>query len=215
MPPTRAFSPDGPDSAPSVDTDTGTDTVDGGDPARTRRGFLSSLASAAAGVAGAAALARRGAAADGTPRYVVPDRRMRHAFDDEVNVIVGDDPVDAVRRTAHADAEYVDVVPGATFTRSQYEEFLSLLRLVVSDRTLTLVGDGFVVTSPTTSRASWVMRGTLPDGTRACLPATGTHRWAPNGKCIRAEVDWLSPDATQAFVASLAERVSYPDSLLP
>ncbi len=177
---------------------------------RTRRGFLSALGSVAAGVAGVAA-AEPAAAAVQRSRYCVPDRRMRRAFHHEVNVIAnGEMPVTAVRQTAHPRAEYVNVVPGVTFTRPQYEEFLSLLRRVLRDRSLSLVGDGFTVTGPHTSCASWVLYGTLPDGTRLSLPSTGSHRWAPNGKCIRAEVEWLDADAVRPLLASLAGRASSP-----
>ena len=204
-------------AAPADATDTPDPADDGS--ARTRRGFLSTLGSVTAGVAALAdpaAAATNGTDAgtngtDAAPRHRVPHRQMRRAFHNEVDVITGAEiPVGAVRRTAHPDAEYVNVVPGVTFTRPQYEQFLSLFRRVLHDRTLSLVGDGFEVTGPHTSRASWVVCGTLPEGTRLCLPATGTHRWAPNGKCIRAEVAWLDPDATEAAVRSLAEHTSLP-----
>ena len=173
----------------------------------TRRGFLSTVGALAAGAAtagtGRASMGNRG------PRYSVPDRRMRFAFEHEVDVITNDRvPVDAVRGTVHPDAKYVGVVPGVTFTRPQYEEFLSLLRSFVFDRHLSLVGDGFVVTGPHTSRASWVMCGTLLDGTRLCLPARGDHEWAPNGKCVRATVTWLDADATAAFASAAVKHAS-------
>lgn len=179
--------------------------------ASTRRGFLSTVGALAAGAAtagtGRAATDRTG------PRYAVSDRRMQFAFDREVAVITDDrTPVDAVRTTIHPEAEYVGVVPGVTFTRPQYEEFLSLLRGFMFDRRLSLVGDGFVVTGPHTSRASWAMCGTVPDGTRLCLPARGDHEWAPNGKCIRATVTWLDPDATTAFAR---EAVEHAASVVP
>ena len=171
----------------------------------TRRRFLSTVGMLAAG--GVTAGTGRASTGRGGPRYSVPDRRMRFAFEHEVDVITHDEiPVDAVRGTAHPEAEYVGVVPGVTFTRPQYEEFLSLFRGFVFDRRLSLVGEGFVVTGPHTSRASWVMCGTLPDGTRLCLPARGTHEWAPNGKCIRATVSWLNPDATAAFAEAVVEH---------
>lgn len=186
------------------------DTSDSDGSTRTRRGFLSTLGSVTAGVVGVAT-AEPVAATAGRPRYRVPDRRMRRAFHHEVNVITdGEIPVTAVRRTAHPRAEYVNIVPGVTFTRPQYEEFLSLFRRVLRDRSLSLVGDGFVVTGPHTSCASWVLYGTLPDGTRLSLPATGSHRWAPNGKCIRAEVEWLDADAVCPLLTMLAERASSP-----
>ena len=204
-------------AAPDDATDAPDSAAD--ESARTRRGFLSTLGSVAAGVAvlaDSATAATTGTDAatsgvDAAPRYEVPHRQMRRAFHNEVDVITGAEMrVGAVRRTAHPDAEYVNVVPGVTFTRPQYEQFLSLFRRVLYDRTLSLVGDGFEVTGPHTSRASWVVCGTLPEGTRLCLPATGTHRWAPNGKCIRAEVAWLDPDATEAAVRSLTEHAPLP-----
>ena len=173
----------------------------------TRRGFLSTVGALAAGVSTAGV--GRASTGRGGPRYSVPDRRMRFAFQHEVDVITDDRiPVDAVRGTVHPEAEYVGVVPGVTFTRPQYEKFLSLLRGFMLDRHLSLVGDGFVVTGPHTSRASWVMCGTLLDGTRLCLPARGDHEWAPNGKCVRATVTWLDADATAAFAAQAVKHAS-------
>ena len=173
----------------------------------TRRGFLSAIGSLAAGAATAGI--GRASTGDHSRRYSVPNRRMRFAFEHEVKVITDDQmSVDAVRGTAHPEAEYVGVVPGVTFTRPQYEEFLSLLRGFVFDRHLSLVGDGFVVTGPHTSRASWVLCGTLLDGTRLCLPARGDHNWAPNGKCIRATVTWLDSDATTAFADAAVEHAA-------
>ena len=191
---------------PSISSDA-VDSPDSSGPTPTRRKFLSSVGALAAGAATAGT--GRASMGRGGPRYSVPDRRMRFAFEHEVDVIIDDQtPVDAVRGTIHPEAEYVGVVPGVTFTRAQYEEFLSLLREFLFDRHISLVGDGFVVTGPHTSRASWVFCGTLLDGTRLCLPARGSHEWAPNGKCIRATVTWLDPAATTAFAKEAVKHAS-------
>ena len=183
-----------------------THTSDSDGSARTRRGFLSTLGAV---TAGAAATAGRAGAADDGPGYRVPARRKRRAFHHEVDVITSDEiPVTAVKQTVHPRAKYVNVVPGATFSRPQYVNFLSLLREVLYDRTLSLVDRGFVVTGPVTSEASWVLCGTLPSGSRLCLPARGSHRWARNGKCIRARVNWLDADATNALLRAIAKHAS-------
>lgn len=187
-----------------------TDASTADESSRTRRGFLSTLGSTAACVAAAAG--RAGAASNSTddsPDYRVPARRKRRAFDHEVDVITSDEiPPGAVRETVHRRARYVNVVPGSSLSRQQYVDFLSVLRDVLYDRTLSLVDGGFTVTGPVTSEASWVLCGTLPDGTRLCLPARGSHRWARNGKCVRATVEWLNSDATNALVKALARNAS-------
>lgn len=185
------------------------DTSDSDGSTRTRRGFLSALGSVAAGIATVGTTADRAAAADGGPGYRVPARRKRRAFRHEVDVITSDEiPPGAVRETVHRRATYVNVLPGTSFSRPEYVDFLSLLRDLLYDRTLSLVDRGFTVTGPITSEASWVLCGTLPDGKRLCLPARGSHRWARNGKCIRATVTWLDSDATSALVKALARHAS-------